>query len=438
LTKSGGLILMNRPPSPLLHEGAEGTLRLQQWTTIQELARQGLNISDIQRETGFAWNTVKKYLAAPPPAAAPSKNVKPQVLDRFQDHIRSRLTQYPQLTARRLFHEVQEIGYTGGETRVKDFIRTIRTDRKVRAVWRFETPPGEQAQVDWARLRTMLVDGRPRRVYAFVMVLGYSRYRFVRFVTEQDTATFIRLHLEAFAFFGGVPRTVLYDNLRNVVIERGPDSERRQWNELFRDFFQTLGFRPHLCAPYQAQTKGKVERSIRFLRDDFLEGREFASLEEMNFEVQAWLRKVNLERPNDTTGRIPSQMLAEEGLTPLDPNRPYVITQGFLRRVKPESLVHFQGNMYSVPWDYAGREAMVRLTGKILSIEVAGEEVARHELRSGRGQRVKLKEHYDGLLKALRSTNRETEEWRRAKYAFEEVAQRPLDEYDRLLEEVTR
>jgi hypothetical protein len=222
------------------------------------------------------------------------------------------------------------------------------------------------------------------------------------------------------------------------VIERGPDSDHRQWNELFRDFFQTLGFRPHLCAPYRAQTKGKVERSIRFLRDDFLEGREFASLEEMNFEVQAWLRKVNQERPNDTTGRVPAELLAEEGLTPLNTSRPYVITQGFLRRVKPESLVHFQGNMYSVPWTYAGREAMVRLTGKILSIEVAGEEVARHELRSGRGQRVKLKEHYDGLLKALRSTNRETEEWRRAKYAFEEVAQRPLDEYERLLEEVTR
>jgi hypothetical protein len=141
---------------------------------------------------------------------------------------------------------------------------------------------------------------------------------------------------------------------------------------------------------------------------------------------------------HDTTGRIPAELWAEEKLTPLDPARPYVITQRFPRRVSREAMVSFQGNEYSVPHAHVLREAMVSLTGKVLTIEVGGDVVARHELRSGTRQKVRLKEHYEDLLKAIRSKNRESEEWRRARFAFEAVAQRPLDEYDVLLEEAGR
>ncbi len=412
-------------------------LRLDDWQAIRELAKQGLTISAIVKVTGFSRNTVKKHLRSAPPAPATRERHKALPLDPFRDHIRSRLADYD-LTAQRLFREIQGLGYAGGYTAVKDFVRSIRSDRKIRAVYRFETPPGEQAQVDMAHTGMMMVDGRPRRVYAFVMVLGYSRFRFVFFTTEADAAAFIRFHLEAFAYFGGVPKTCLYDNTKTVVLERGSGPDERQWNALFRDFFTTLGFRPHLCAPYRAQTKGKVERSIRFLRDDFLEGREFSSVEQMNVEVQAWLHEVNHVRPNATTGRIPAELLAEEGLTPLDASRPYVISQAFPRRVNAESLLHFQGSRYSVPWRFAGREAVVRLTGKAITIEVAGEVVARHEQRAGSGHTVKLKEHYEGLLQAIRSTNRGEEQWRTIQNMLEAVAQRPLEEYDFLLDEVVR
>lgn len=436
MADSGAIKITPPPHAGPLPKGDTSLLRLEQNDHIHELARQGLGIKAIARATGFDKKTVRKYLNGAPPAPAPRTRKGARIIDPYRDWIRSRLAEYPELTTRRLYHEIQEFGYPGKETQVKKFVRSIRQDRAIRAVWRFETPPGEQAQVDWAHVRTLLVDGRPRRVYAFVMVLGYSRYRFVKFVTEQDAAALVALHLEAFAFLGGVPRTCLYDNMKTVIIERGEGPDQRVWNALFRDFFQTLGFRPHLCAPYRAQTKGKVERSIRYLREGFLDGREFASVEQMNVEVQAWLRKINHERPNDTTGRIPAELLAEEKLTPLDPSRPYVITQAFARRVNRECLVYFQGNRYSVPWRFVGREAMVRLTGRAITIEVAGEVVARHDQRAGSGRVVKVNEHFDGLLPAIRSMNRGDEQWRTIRHVLEAVAQRPLDEYDRLIEEV--
>jgi transposase len=408
-------------------------LRLEEWTRINELARQGMGIRAIARTAGISRNTVSKYLEGGPPAPR-TRSRRPSPLDSHRDYIRSRLAEYD-LTAKRLLDEIRVRGYTGGYTAVKDFVQALRADRKVQAVYRFETPPGEQAQVDWAHVGMIQVDGRPRKLYAFVMVLSHSRCRFVRFTVEADAAAFVRLHKEAFEELGGFPRTVLYDNAKVVVLERGASYDERQWNPLFLDFCNTLGFRPHLCAPYRAQTKGKVERSIRMLREGFVNGREFSSLAEMNTEVQGWLRHINHEVPNSTTGRIPADLLASEGLTPLDPSRPYVITESFPRKVNRECMVSFQANRYSVPWKYAGREAMVRLTGKVLTVEVAGEEVARHEHRSGAGSVVRVKEHFDGLLQAIRSTNRNEEQWRTVQYALEAVAQRPLEEYDRLLDQ---
>ena len=411
-------------------------LQMEEWTAVQQLASQGMSVRAIAKRTGISRNTVSKWLRKGPPAPVPRRR-RPSPLDPHRDYIRSRLLEYD-LTAKRLLEEIRTRGYAGGYTTVKDFVQSIRGDRPVKAVWRFETPPGEQAQVDMAHVVPIVVDGRPRRVYAFVMVLAYSRFRYVSFSTEADAPAFVRFHLDAFAHLGGVPKTCLYDNTKTVVIERGENPEQRTWNPLFRDFFETLGFRPHLCAPYRAQTKGKVERSIRLLREGFLAGREFASVEEMNTEVQAWLHRLNFETPNGTTGRIPAELLAEEGLAPLDPARPYVVTQTFPRRINTEALVYFQGNRYSVPWKHAGREAQVRLTGRTVTIEVLGEVVARHDQRAGRGHTVKVKEHYDGLLQAIRSKNRDDEQWRQVHQLLDAVAQRPLDEYDRLIEEVSR
>ena len=167
MAKSDGLKMENRPSGPVNSRGREGLLRLEQWNHIQDLARQGLSVSAIERETGFNWKTVKRYLGQPPPAAARRASARPQLLDPFRDRIRARLAKYPQLTARRLYEEVQEAGYAGKETQVRDFVRSIRPAPAVRAVWRFETPPGEQAQVDWANVGYVIRDGQRRKASAF-------------------------------------------------------------------------------------------------------------------------------------------------------------------------------------------------------------------------------------------------------------------------------
>jgi len=414
-------------------------LQLQEIARIQDLASQGLSVSAIRRETGYSRNTISKYLEHPIPAPAKRERTEPGKLDPYKDYIRARLATYD-LNARRILADIRRMGYTGGYTLVKDFTQPLRQQRQIQAVYRFETGPGEQAQVDWFHCGLIEHDGKLRKCYAFVMVLGYSRYRFVRFTTDLHTTTFIRLHLEAFETFGGFPKHVLYDNLSSVVLERGWDRENRRWNTLMLDFATSLGFIPRLCAVGRAQTKGKVERSGRLVWDQFANGREFTSLEEMNREADVWARELNRERPNDATGRIPAELLREEKLTPLDPSRPYVISQAFDRKVTRECLVSYGGNRYSVPWQLVQRgerEAIVRVTGKMLTIEVAGQVVARHEIRSGTRQIVREKEHYAGLLQAIRSRNRDDEQRRVLNRMLDHVASRPLEEYDRLLEEVT-
>ena len=130
---------------------------------------------------------------------------------------------------------------------------------------RFETESGEQAQVDWGVFSYIGEDGRKHRMWAFVMVLGWSRAIYVEFVRRADVATFIRCHLNAFDYFGGVPSRCLYDNAKVVVLGRDDDG-RAQWNGRMLDFARRVGFEMRLCRPYRAQTKGKVESGVKYVR----------------------------------------------------------------------------------------------------------------------------------------------------------------------------
>jgi transposase len=154
--------------------------------------------------------------------------------------------------------EIREQGYTGGYTILKDLVQPSRRRRVAQATMRFETEPGEQAQVDFGRYRYRTPEGRERWAWAFVMVLGWSRAVFVEFVERADTATLIRCHIHAFEHFRGVPQRCLYDNTKLVVLRR--DSEGRPvWNERFADFSACVGFDVKLCRPYRARTKGKID-----------------------------------------------------------------------------------------------------------------------------------------------------------------------------------
>jgi len=192
------------------------------------------------------------------------------------------------------------------------------------------------------------------------------------------------MHLNAFIHTGGIPSEILYDNMKQVVIERKIGASESRFNSLFLQFSQHYGFDVRLCYPHRPQTKGKVENSIKFLRKNFLAGREFSSLQDLNNLVTAWLEKVN-STVHRTTGRIPNEMVMEENLHPLDSIPEFRISITEERKVSSDCYVSYKGNRYSVPWKYAGKIATVSEEGRILNIVIC-EDTYEHEILQGTGR----------------------------------------------------
>ena len=259
-------------------------LKMEEWLLIRDLYSQGFSISEIARKTGFDRKTVKKYIrlkTLPEPQKRPGRKSK---LDPFKPYILEKLKEGP-YTAARLFREIKEMGFDGGKTIVKDFVQKVRPEQGIPAVFRYETKPGIQAQVDWGEMGTVEVDGKVKKLFCFNMILGYSRMRYVEFTLSTDTQTLIQCHLNAFEYFGGFTQEILYDNMKQVVIKRALKSSDSKWNSQFEDFFKCFGFIPRLCRPYRPQTKGKIENTVGYVKRDFFLGRRFSSLENLNCQA---------------------------------------------------------------------------------------------------------------------------------------------------------
>jgi transposase len=285
---------------------------------IRVLHRHGKSIHEIAREMGLSRNTVRRYLRDEEAARYKARLPRPTKLEPFKEYITERLrAAAPEwIPGFVLLAELRERGYEGGYTMLKLFLASQRPKEAAEPVIRFETEPGEQMQVDWAVIRR-----GEDRLSVFVATLGWSRAAYVEFVTDERVETLIAAHENAFLAFGGVPRAVLYDNMRTVVLERhGYGRGRHRFHPGFLDFARHCGFRPRLCAPYRAQTKGKVERFIRYLRHSFYvplasrlaQDGLIVDRESANLAVRRWLREVANARVHGTTGEIPAERLAIE------------------------------------------------------------------------------------------------------------------------------
>lgn len=282
------------------------------------LHRHGKGVREIARDTGLSRTTVRRYLRDRAAVRYKARLPRATKLDPFKAYVVRRLAAAApvRIPATVLVGELHERGYTGGITMLKVFMASLGPAPVAMPAIRFETAPGAQMQVDWAVIRRG-VD----RLSVFVATLGWSRAAYVEFVANERLETLIAAHQNAFLSFGGVPREVLYDNMRTVVAERnGYGHGRHRFHPGFLDFARRCGFRPRLCQPYRAQTKGKVERFIRYLRGSFYlplasrlsqEGlvvdRETASI-----AAARWLREVANQRVHGTTGAVPAERLAEE------------------------------------------------------------------------------------------------------------------------------
>ena len=212
------------------------------------------------------------------------------------------MADYPKLSAMRLYDEIRKAGYQGGYGRVRDHVREIRPREMEEEAVRFETPPGRQGQVDFASFG--MAWGRR---HALVVVLGFSRLLWLRFYRRQTMETLFDGLESAFGYFGGVPREMLFDQMRSVVVsDRRTDGGRLTLNEEFLRFSSHWGFAARSCRPYRAQTKGKVERPIRYLRESFCYGRQFLNDEDLNEQAAHWLEDTANVRVHGTTGERPA------------------------------------------------------------------------------------------------------------------------------------
>lgn len=371
---------------------------------LKDLYKQGLSISKISRQTGYDRKTVRTYVKSSGIPETKERAKKESKLETFKNYIIGKLQEGP-FTASRLFREIQEMGFTGKYTIVKDFVREIRPKQGIQAVYRYETKPGIQAQVDWSEFGKVEINGKVMKLYCFNMVLGYSRMRYIEFTLSIDVCTLIQCHLNAFHFFGGYPKEILYDNMKQIVISRAMKSSDSEWNTKFEDFFRNYGFIPRLCRPYRPQTKGKIENNVGYVRRDFFLGRNFASLQDMNAQAITWLNRVN-SSVHGTTHEIPLERLKAEGLNPIDGVPEYLLIREETRKISRDCFVSYLGNKYSVPYRFAGREATIQIFEGKIRVVVSGEHVCEHEILTGNGRTFKNKEHFRGLLSEIWKENK--------------------------------
>jgi transposase len=303
---------------------------------------------------------------------------------------------WPELTGARLLREVRELGYRGGKTALTDFLRQVRPRAPVAFEVRFETPPGGQAQVDFAEFKAEFTDepGAEHKVWMFAMVLGHSRYLWGQFVMHQDLGTVLRCHMEAFEHFAGVPREILYDRMKTAVLGEAADERSIVYNDKLLKCGAHYGFVPRACQPYRAKTKGKIERPYRYIRADFFMARRFANLADMNRQLRHWLDTVANVRVYGTTDRVVAEHFAQERprLQRLPPVR-FDAVLSVQRRISHDGCVSVGGNLYSVPDGTRKRIVDVETTPNQVRILDEGRLIAVHVLLPGRRQRSLLPGH---------------------------------------------
>jgi transposase len=310
----------------------------EQRVLVKHYLEQGLTKSAIAERVGVSRRTLYYWLESGQferpidrSLAYPRRRTK---LDRYKGIIEERLETYPELSSVRLYEEIRAAGYEGGVTQLREFVRRVRPRPAVEEVVRFETPPGRQGQVDFAEFRFPW-----GRRFALLVVLGYSRLLWLRFYQRQTMRELCTGLEDAFRFFGGVPRELLFDQLKAVVIDdRRPDGGRVIENPEFLRFAAHWGFRIRACRPYRARTKGKVERPVSYVRRNLVYGREFLGDADLNAETEQWLERVANVRIHGTTKEQPQVRFEREErvwLLPLASRSYQSLLWGTVRPEKP-------------------------------------------------------------------------------------------------------
>jgi len=399
---------------------------------ILALHRQGYSYRAIARKLSIHRNTVKKYVEGKQNPTY-SKKQRAGILTPFKQIIQDWLEE-DDYKATWIFDKIKQLGYPGSYDTVKEFVREVKKRRARLAYLRFETMPGMQAQMDWGVFKTPQDNAA---FYAFVMVLGYSRAMYVEFVERCTFEAFLDCHIHAFHFLGGVPTEILYDNMKNVVINR--KNGRVNFNIEFVHFSNHYGFTPRACPPYSPWVKGKVERPVDYIRERFWRGYRFDDIDRCNRDVRQWLNQTANSRTHGTHGQPVLTRWQEERfrLNRL-PAGDYDTSMKFWRKVYKDCRVSYNGNSYHLPHEVVGKKVLLKVKKGRIKFYYDDHLLATYTEPPGKNQFIENPLFYQKL-------KNDKEQWRRKfrntgkttcspvnKTLCPQVAARDLREYEQL------
>ena len=402
-------------------------LKVGQVKEIYEMRGAGRSIRGIAEDLGVARNTVRRYLNSAEAMRPKPRKRRASKLDPFTEYVDRRISEGLENCVV-LHRELKALGYDGGYSMLKSYVSPRRRRRQPDATVRFETAPGEQAQVDWGSLAYLDEGGKKHRIWVFVMTMGWSRACYVELVRRADTAAFIQCHVNAFEYLGGVPRRCLYDNAKVVTLGRDEDKQPI-WNQRMLDFAMRVGFEVRLCQPYRAQTKGKVESGVKYVRRNMWPSMRFTDDADLNRQGLEWCDSVANRRIHGTTHRVPWEMLAEErpSLGQL-PGRgvlaPYLRED---RKVARDCFVSWEGSRYGVHWKWVGKTVQVGQRQGTVEVWAGDERIAVHPRAQRPGQRFILPGQWSGLPMG---DNRLRREAMAVQISAGEVERRSLEVYE--------
>lgn len=403
---------------------------------ILSLHRAGMSQRAIAKKLGIHRKTVKAHLEANGLPRYCQRKRRESCLDPYKQIIRDYLEQDSYRTTW-LLDRIRNLGYSGSYETLRDFVRPLKEQKTRLAYIRFETEPGLQAQVDFGDFQIVNPDGSTTTVPAFVMILGFSRALYAEFVDRCTMETFLDCHINAFRSLGGVPAEILYDNMKNMVVDR--HEGRTNFNIEFLHFAHHYGFTPKACPPYSPWVKGKVERPMDYLRERFWRGYGFTSLETLNRDLRTWLDETANRRVHGTH-HLPVADRWQQELPRLGklPPTDYDTSIKVCRKVYKDCLISYNTNHYPVPHHLVGKKVLLKIKRGTIRIFNDHDFVVSYQLAAGKHELVGNRLFYEQLRRDAEMLGRK---YGRTKgkatrglvtgSLFPQVVHRPLTEYDR-------
>jgi len=356
-------------------------------------------IGTIASELGLHPDTVRAALESE--RFISSREPRPSLTEPYLDFIRQTLSQYPRLRATRLYQMLRDRGYTGSVVQLRRIVAPLRP-AKPEAFLRLTTLPGEQAQADWASFGTVTIGRAQRRLSCFVLTLSYSRALYLEFFLDQTLENFLLGHVHAFSEWQGCPRTILYDNLKAVVLERCGNAIH--FHPRLLELCGHYHFDPQPCRPFRGSEKGRVERAIQYIRGSFFAARAFTNLPDFNRQAWRWRDTVAHQRPcpGDDARTVAARFAAERAQLLALPAHPFDCD--LVRTVQSDKTIYvrFDLNDYSIPPSAVRRPLTLVANAETVRLLDGATELARHRRSYDRHQRIEDPTHIAALVKEKR------------------------------------